>query len=176
MSFSVLCYMLDRTLVPARATLSCLHSSELEARAAGFHICANSALSATSVWSDKDWQTSVVASLGAYVRLASMAAATGGISAARIHDVTAYFSRLVNLIPAHHYLDAEEAITLRFMRKGERASTKAAFKKQHRCAQPAAVSLSAPGAEDQEPHGDFAEPWCHVNLVGRRSYFGAAQQ
>lgn len=63
-----------------------------------------------------------------------MAADTGGVSAARIHDVTAYFSHLVNLIPAHHYLDHEEAITLRHMKKGERASAKAAFKKQHRCA------------------------------------------
>jgi hypothetical protein len=51
---------------------------------------------------------------------------------ARISQISSYFNTLVDLIPAHHYLDAEEAITLRFMKKGERASTKAAFKKQHR--------------------------------------------
>jgi hypothetical protein len=53
-------------------------------------------------------------------------------SLSQIREISHYFDSLVNFVPAHHYFDPEEAISLRYMNKAERASTKASFKQQHK--------------------------------------------
>jgi hypothetical protein len=59
-------------------------------------------------------------------------ATTTALSLSQIQQTSRYFDNLVNLIPAHHYFDPDEVISLRFTSKAERASRKAGFKLQHK--------------------------------------------
>ena len=78
----------------------------------------------------------------------------------RIREVSEYFDHLVNLIPAKHYLDPQEPISMRYMKKGERASTKAAFKKQHRQTKRAKLDpdahMTTTDAQQERDAGDKA--------------------
>ena len=76
----------------------------------------------------------------------AMAVAAPPVRPERIHELCTYFNGLVDMIPAEHYLDPEEAISLRYMKKAERASTKAAFKQQHKAAKRARLDPDRDGS------------------------------
>lgn len=55
-------------------------------------------------------------------------------TAARISYLSSYFDSLVDLVPVKNYLDPDEVIDLRSMKREERQQTKQAFKTQHKLA------------------------------------------
>lgn len=55
-----------------------------------------------------------------------------GTCTARITELSKYFDALADLIPMRHYIDPEEVLDVRHMKKDEKRSTKSAFKQQHK--------------------------------------------
>lgn len=55
-------------------------------------------------------------------------------TAARISYLSSYFDSLVDLVPVKNYLDPDEVLDLRSMKRHERQQTKQAFKAQHKLA------------------------------------------
>jgi ribosomal protein S12 methylthiotransferase accessory factor YcaO len=53
-------------------------------------------------------------------------------TSARVSYLSTYFDSLVDLVPSKHYLDPEEVLDLRSMKREERLQTKRAFKTQHK--------------------------------------------
>ena len=98
---------------------------------------------------------------------------------ATIQKVSAYFDRLVDMMPAKHYLDHEQVINLRYMTKQERQSTKAAFKKQHRLSKQERLDpdadLSTTALQKRREEGQQAStsgkqpPPLHANPLGDAS-------
>jgi 60S ribosome biogenesis protein Rrp14 len=54
------------------------------------------------------------------------------VTAARVSYLSKYFDSLVDLVPSKNYLDPDEVLDLRSMKREERQQTKRAFKTQHK--------------------------------------------
>jgi hypothetical protein len=55
-----------------------------------------------------------------------------GACTARIAELSQYFDSLADLVPMRHYIDPEEVLDVRHMKKEERRKTKTAIKQQHK--------------------------------------------
>lgn len=55
-----------------------------------------------------------------------------GCTPARVSYLSRYFDSLVDLVPVKHYLDPDEVLDLRSMKRDERQQTKREFKTQHK--------------------------------------------
>lgn len=55
-----------------------------------------------------------------------------GVPAERVSYLSRYFDSLVDLVPVKHYIDPDEVLDLRNMKRDERQQTKRAFKTQHK--------------------------------------------
>lgn len=49
-----------------------------------------------------------------------------------VTEISRYFDRLVDLIPSKHYFNADEAVNLKYLKRAERDTTKAAYKQAHK--------------------------------------------
>lgn len=49
-----------------------------------------------------------------------------------VTEISRYFDRLVDLIPSKHYFHADDAVNLKYLKRAERDTTKAAYKQAHK--------------------------------------------
>lgn len=61
-----------------------------------------------------------------------MVSAAAGVSNTRVTELSCYFDSLVDLVPLRNYLDPEEVLDLRSMKRDERQQAKREFKTQHK--------------------------------------------